>query len=105
YATPEEFKARGSMHEFYADPEERAQLVQRVLLEGGLDEHETWLRRRDHSRVWVSTSVRLLHGDDGGEPQLAGSVLDLTGRRSAEEALQRSELKYRTLVEHSQVGV
>jgi diguanylate cyclase (GGDEF)-like protein/PAS domain S-box-containing protein len=105
YATVEEFKARRTMLDVYADPGERARLVQRILAEGGLDDHETCLLRRDRSPIWVSTSVRMLYPDDGGEPQFAGSVLDLSARRQAEEALQRSELKYRTLVEHSQVGV
>jgi diguanylate cyclase (GGDEF)-like protein/PAS domain S-box-containing protein len=105
YATPEELKRHRSMGDVYADPGERDRLVQRVLAEGGLDDYETQIKRRDGQRIWVSTSVRLLYPEDGGDPQFAGSVLDLSARRRIEEALQRSESKYRTLVEHSQVGV
>jgi diguanylate cyclase (GGDEF)-like protein/PAS domain S-box-containing protein len=98
-------RERASMAEVYADPGERQRLVARVLEDGGLDNYETQILRRDGSRIWVATSVRLLQPVEGGEPQFAGSVLDLSARRHAEHALQREESKYRTLVEHSQVGV
>jgi diguanylate cyclase (GGDEF)-like protein/PAS domain S-box-containing protein len=105
YASPEQIKSERSMLDSYADPTERARLVEQVLAHGGLDDYETELISRDGRRVWVSTSVRLMPAEEGGDPQFAGSVLDLSARRKIEEALQRSESKYRTLVEHSQVGV
>lgn len=105
YDSPEEAKRGRSMQEIYADPSERARVIQRVLSEGGFDDYETRLRRRDGSSIWVSTSARLLVGEDGGDAQFAGSVLDLSARREVEEQLLRSENRYRTLVEHSQVGV
>ena len=104
YASAEALKQARTMIQVYADPSERARLVQRVLSEGGIDDYETRIVQQDGRQIWVSTSVRLLRGDDG-EVQFAGSVLDLSERRRAEEALQRSESKFRTLVEHSQVGV
>jgi diguanylate cyclase (GGDEF)-like protein/PAS domain S-box-containing protein len=105
YASADELKQQRSMFDVYADPQERASLVQRILQGGGVDDYETRIVARDGRRIWVSTSVRLIQPDDGGEPQFAGSVLDLSARREVEAALQRSEAKYRTLVEHSQVGV
>ena len=106
FGSPEELKRESSMLDFYADPEDRRELVRRVLGEGGIDGMEIRARRRDGSVFWVSTSVRLIRRDESDEePQLAGSVLDVDARRQTEEALLRSESKYRTLVEHSQVGV
>jgi diguanylate cyclase (GGDEF)-like protein/PAS domain S-box-containing protein len=105
YASADALKHERSMLDIYADPQERGRLVERILRGGGFDDYETQIVARDGRRIWVSASVRLIQPDDGGEPQFAGSVLDLSGRREVEEALQRSEAKYRTLVEHSQVGV
>ncbi len=105
YETPAQLKRGRTMLDVYVDPNERERLVQRILADGGFDDYETQIEGRDGKRVWVSTSVRLLQQEDGADPQFAGSVLDLTARRRIEEALQRSESKYRTLVEHSQVGV
>jgi diguanylate cyclase (GGDEF)-like protein/PAS domain S-box-containing protein len=105
YDSPEQLKQRRTMLDVYLDPQERERLVQRLLTDGGFDDYETQIVGRDGQRLWVSTSVRLLQPEEGGDPQFAGSVLDITARRHVEEALQRSESKFRTLVEHSQVGV
>jgi diguanylate cyclase (GGDEF)-like protein/PAS domain S-box-containing protein len=105
FESPEALKRERRMPEMYADPEERAHLLQRILAEGGFDDYETRILARDGRSIWVSVSVRLMRSEEGGDAQFAGSVLDLTARRLAESALQRSDAKFRTLVEHSQVGV
>ena len=105
YESPEELKLKRTMLDVYLEPGERERLVNRILSDGGFDDYETRIAGREGQEIWVSTSARLLQPEEGGDPQFAGSVLDLTSRRRVEEALQRSESKYRTLVEHSQVGV
>jgi diguanylate cyclase (GGDEF)-like protein/PAS domain S-box-containing protein len=106
YASAEEFKAAVSgMHQVYAHPEERAQLVERALHDGAFNHVETQVLTRDGRLKWVSASVLLIRDEAGAPLHLTGSVLDIDERHDMQLALLRSESKYRTLVEHSQVGV
>ena len=106
YDSPDELKARvGNMAGLYADPEERPGLVDQALREGGISNHETRARMRDGSGKWVSASVRLIRDESGQPLHFTGSILDVDQRHAIQQALQRSESRYRTLVEHSQVGV
>ena len=62
-------------------------------------------RRRDGSEVFVELSARTILDADGNPDYIEGSAQDVTARLDAERALQQSEMRYRTLVEHSQAGV
>ena len=106
YDSPARFRAEvGDMRSVYADPDERAQLVRRAFEAGQVDHYETRVRMRDGRLRWVSASVRLIAGADGAPAHLTGSVLDVDERHAIQAALRHSENRYRTLVEHSQVGV
>ena len=93
------------MQAVYVDPAEREALVEQALRHGSFEHYETRIRCRDGSAKWVSASVRVVFDEDGQPLHLTGSVLDINERQEARLALARSESKYRTLVEHSQVGV
>lgn len=106
YRDSAEFKAEVShMRDVYADPHERTQLMRRVLEHGGFSDYRTRISVRNGRRLWVNCSVLMIRPEDGGTAQLTGSVQDITERHDMEQALQRSERIYRTLIEHSQVGV
>ncbi|KAA2285991.1 PAS domain S-box protein [Arenimonas fontis] len=106
HESPDHLKsAVRNMTGLYADPAERPRLVERALREGGFSNHETRARMHDGREKWVSASVRLIR-DEAGQPlHFTGSILDVDERHAIQQALQRSETRYRTLVEHSQVGV
>ncbi len=89
----------------YADPKERDYLVRLGKTEGGFSEHITQLLDRHGNRRWVSASVRLIRDEHGNPSSFAGSLVDVDERERMQQALASSESKYRTLVEHSQVGV
>jgi diguanylate cyclase (GGDEF)-like protein/PAS domain S-box-containing protein len=93
------------MVEIYADPSEHAALVERALREGSFNHHETRARTRDGGLKWVSASVLLVRDEQGRPQHFEGSVVDIDQRQAMQFALLQSENKYRTLVEHSQVGV
>lgn len=88
----------------FRDPVAVATVLQRVRF------GEDWVgeliaRRSDGTRfaVWVSATVIR---DEGGDPvQLMASIVDVTARARAEDALRRSEQRYRHLFEQALDGI
>ncbi|MUG92886.1 PAS domain S-box protein [Scytonema sp. UIC 10036] len=60
---------------------------------------------RDGRRVWMAWSNQAIFNDQGDVVEILSVGNDTTQRRQAEEALQRSEAKFRTIFENSQVGI
>ncbi|MBM0744376.1 PAS domain S-box protein [Phormidium sp. CLA17] len=60
---------------------------------------------RDGRRVWMAWSNQAIFNDQGDVIEILSVGSDTTQRRQAEEALQRSEAKFRTIFENSQVGI
>ena len=55
--------------------------------------------RKDGSEVPVEVSSRLF--EYGGKPAILGVTRDITERKSAQEALRQSEIKFRSLIENA----
>lgn len=91
-------------------PDDRA-AVQKALLdhfEGRTAEYETEHRSRTRSGewIWVLDRGRVCERDTQGRPiRMAGTALDISARKRAEEALRKSEEKWRTLFDILPVGV
>jgi len=81
--------------DLYFSPEERDRFVSAVREQGSIRGMEVGLRRKDGTAVWVIESVHLA-GD-----VLEGTVIDITGRKEAENALRESEARYRLMAENS----
>ena len=64
----------------------------------GLDRFETRLRRKDTSIVDVEISINHL---PGAEPRFFIFIRDISERKSREEALHRSEERFRLAIEHT----
>ncbi|MEP0978864.1 PAS domain S-box protein [Phormidium sp. FACHB-77] len=60
---------------------------------------------RDGRRVWMAWSNQAIFNDQGEVVEILSVGSDTTQRKQAEEALQRSEAKFRTIFENSQVGI
>ncbi|MDX1530307.1 MAG: PAS domain S-box protein, partial [Rhodothermales bacterium] len=76
--------------DFYYDPADRTRILEVLHAEGHLRDFEVRIRRADGTPLWVSASVERLVFD--GVPALATSLIDVTERKGAEEALrQRTE--------------
>jgi diguanylate cyclase (GGDEF)-like protein/PAS domain S-box-containing protein len=77
---------------------DRDQFVEAIRREGGLRNLEVCLRRKDGRPVWLLESVHAL-GEEG--EVLEGTMIDITDRKLAENALRESEERYRLMAENS----
>jgi two-component system, NarL family, sensor kinase len=62
-------------------------------------------RCRDGRRVWVAWSNQAILDEQGQLVEILSVGNDITQRKYAEAALQRSETKFRNIFENSQVGI
>jgi len=60
---------------------------------------------RDGRRVWMTWSNQAIFNEQGEVVEILSVGNNTTQRRQAEEALQRSEAKFRNIFENSQVGI
>jgi PAS domain S-box-containing protein len=87
---------------FYTHPEERLAVLRTLRRNGRLDDREICINKPDGSPMWLLVSARCV--DMGGENVILSSLLDITEQKLAENALQVSEEKFRTMIEQASEG-
>ncbi|HXY68633.1 MAG TPA: PAS domain S-box protein, partial [Gemmatimonadales bacterium] len=98
----------GTDHDFFAPPHaDAARRTEQEILRTGepvvnLEEEETW---PDRPAAWVSTTKMPLRDAHGRIMGTFGVSRDITERRRAEELLRKSEAEFRSLIEHSPLGI
>ena len=60
---------------------------------------------KDGSTIWTEMEATFLRGADGKPTEILGVSRDITERRKAQQALQRSEARFRGLVETGAAGI
>jgi PAS domain S-box-containing protein len=90
---------------FFADPEDRARIVQRLLTEAKAVSEEVLFKRLDGSTQWTHASLSLVRNADGSPNFIEGALIDVDERRRAVEALQSSETRTRALLENMLGGL
>lgn len=92
YDSPEDLIANltdiGS--QLYVDPGRRADFQMLVTQSDQVVDFEAQVYRRDGSKIWVSESARLVRDENHQPLYYEGTVSDITQRKTAEEALRRS---------------
>ncbi len=101
YNTPAELMARITdiAHSLYVEPGRRDEFVRLMQKHDTLSGFESKIYRKDETIIWISENCRAVRDAQGNLLYYEGTVEDITQRRQMEEALQRSELLYHSLVE------
>ncbi len=99
YASREEI--RGRPFEAYPDPASRAAFLARLRESRALTNSEVCLRRKDGSALWVLENVTLLEEGSPPEAVIEGTMIDITERKRASDALRESEEYFRSLIDNA----
>jgi len=70
----------------FPDPSTYAQLIQRVILEGKIQNQELIMRRKNEEEFWISLSIQLLQLK--GEHRFLITGIDINANKQAEQNLQ-----------------
>jgi PAS domain S-box-containing protein len=90
-----------SMNDFYSDTYTRQTILESLRNSGSVNDFEIMLRNRDHSLIQCSISARISHDANGRPEKIIGSMRDITSRKLAEEALKKSEMRFKQIAEFS----
>jgi len=96
----------GSRYPDHVHPDQRTAGDDRMrrLISGEVDHvhHERHYIRRDGSAFWGHLSGRRQEDDQGNLISLVGVIADITEIKNAQQTLQESEERYRTIIENMQ---
>jgi len=87
--------------QIWAVPEERSSILRRIEKEGFLRGYECRFKRKDGTQIWVSLTIRPVHGPGGQTTYFYGFLENIDERKRAEQSLKKSE---RFLAETARLG-
>jgi len=107
YNSPVELMAniKDIANRLYVDPGRREEFVRLMQEHDTLSGFESKIFRKDGSIIWIEENCRAVRDAQGKLLYYEGTVEDITQQRQTEEALQRSESLYHSLVETMPQGV
>jgi PAS domain S-box-containing protein len=85
--------------EFYFDAADRGKFITQLQERGTLTNSEWCLRRKDDSPVWVLENSSLIEGEEGTPTYIQGTLVAITERKRAEEALRQSHTQLQRTLE------
>ncbi len=91
--------------QLYVRPEDRKRMVKLLNEQGYVEHFEVEMYRKDRSRHWISINAKAVKDTNGKILYYEGTMLDITQRKLAEQALKESEERYRVVIEHSNDGI
>jgi len=107
YATPEELltavKDVWTMH--YVESHRKGEFLQLLAADGSVKNFEIPVYCKDGSTVMVSINARAIYDYNGEFRHIEGTAEDITEHKNAEDALRKSEDRFRLLTEGTPLGI
>ncbi len=85
----------------YANSEERQEVLHILVEKGKIENYETQHLKRDGTSFWVSITSRAFLGPDGAVLLYEGTIIDISERKHAEDALRQSEQLFREVINNA----
>ncbi len=90
--------------DLYFDADDRARYVASLRAEGGVNSLVMRFRRKDGGEMWGMETVSVILGEAGEPEVFQGTVVDFSGHKLAEAALQQSESRLEEAQRIAHVG-
>ncbi len=81
----------------YANPEDRQEVLHILGEKGILENYEAPHLKRDGTKFWASINARMIRDADGSVLFYEGTIVDITERKEAEDALRQANKKLNLL--------
>jgi PAS domain S-box-containing protein len=94
-----------SLAGFYVYPEQRAALLERLRLEGSVNDYEVVLRHKTGREVTCTFSVKVMTDASGVPVKTVGTMRDITERKKAEEAIAKALAERKRIMETVSDGI
>ncbi|PKP30196.1 MAG: hypothetical protein CVT99_14295 [Bacteroidetes bacterium HGW-Bacteroidetes-16] len=86
-------------------PLQRKEFIRNIEQSGELESFESTWTRKDGTPIFVRESARTICDTKGNTMYYDGTVEDITKRRQVDEALKKSELRFKQISENSQESI
>ena len=107
YRSPKEMIAeiQNISQQIYVNPEERRRFQKPLAENGKLDDFIGENLRKDGTKIWTSTNARAVKDQAGKLIYYEGFVQEITERKRAEELLQESESRFKSMFEQAPLAI